>query len=467
MEKALKKSSSTIRDMTQGNPVTLILGFAIPMLLGTLFQQFYSMVDTIIVGKFLGVDALASVGSTGAVNFMVNGFVIGVCAGFAIPVAQRFGARDYKGMRRFVANTIWLTIGFAVVMTVAISALTWNILVWMKTPENIIQGAYNYIFIIFLGIPVTYLYNVTASIIRALGDSKTPVYFLVLSSVVNIVLDYITIRYMGMGVAGPACATVVSQAASGILCVIYMRKKFTILHFEKGEMELDKNTCLHLCNMGIPMGLQYSITAIGSVILQTAVNTLGSVAVASMTAGQKISMFFCCVFDALGGTMATYAGQNVGAGKLDRIESGVKAATIIGCVYAVGAFAVLFFFGGYIPLLFVDADQVQVISQAHLFLIYNSLFYVALVFVNVWRFTIQGMGYSGFAILAGVCEMIARALVGFFGIPLFGYTAVCIASPLAWILADCFLVPAFRHCIKRLRQLFAARETAGREAVES
>ncbi len=448
MEMTGKRNSSPIRDMTEGNPVTLILGFAIPMLLGTLFQQFYSMVDTIIVGKFLGVDALAAVGSTGAINFMVNGFVIGVCAGFAIPVAQRFGARDYKGMRRYVANSMWLTIAFAAVMTVAVGALTRDILVWMKTPENIIQGAYNYIFIIFLGIPVTYLYNVTASIIRALGDSKTPVYFLILSSLVNIVLDFVTIRYLHMGVAGPAYATVVSQAASGILCVIYMKKKFTILHFEKGELELDKHICRNLCSMGIPMGLQYSITAIGSVILQTAVNTLGSVAVASVTAGQKISMFFCCVFDALGGTMATYAGQNVGAGKLDRIESGVKAATIIGSVYSVGAFVVLFFFGGYIPLLFVDADQVQVITQAHQFLILNSLFYIPLVFVNVWRFAIQGLGYSGFAILAGVCEMVARSLVGFIGIPLFGYTAVCMASPLAWILADCFLVPAFKHCIK-------------------
>ena len=276
MEKTQKKDMSPVRDMTSGNPLSLILAFAVPMLMGTLFQQFYSMVDTIIVGKFLGVDALASVGSTGAVNFMVNGFVIGVTAGFAIPVAQQFGAQNYRNMRKYVANTIWLTIGFSVVMTAVIGALTWKILVWMRTPENIIQGAYNYIFIIFLGIPVTYLYNLTASIIRALGDSKTPVYFLILSSLVNIVLDYISINFLGMGVAGPACATVISQGLSGILCVLYMKKKFTILHFQKGEMEFDGRMCLNLCNMGIPMGLQYSITAIGSVILQTAVNTLAA-----------------------------------------------------------------------------------------------------------------------------------------------------------------------------------------------
>lgn len=462
MEDIQQKNRSTVRDMTEGSPVKLILAFAVPMLMGTLFQQFYSMVDTIIVGKFLGVEALAAVGSTGAVNFMVNGFVIGVTAGFAIPVAQRFGARDYVGMRKYVANIIWLTVVFAAVMTVVISMMTHSILVWMRTPENIIQGAYNYIFIIFLGIPVTFLYNSTAGIIRALGDSKTPVYFLMLASLVNIVLDYVTIRYFHMGVAGPAFATVLSQGFSGALCLFYMRRKFTVLHFQKGEARLDKYLCINLCNMGIPMGLQYSITAIGSVILQTAVNTLGAVAVASVTAGQKISIFFCCVFDALGGTMATYAGQNVGAGKLDRIERGVKAATVIGSVYSVAAFGVLFFFGGRIPLLFVDADQVEVIAQAHQFLIFNSLFYIPLVFVNVWRFAIQGLGYSSFAILAGVCEMAARALVGFVGIPLFGYPAVCFASPLAWIFADIFLIPAFYYCIRRLRRLFAGSgEKAG------
>ncbi|MCD8221656.1 MAG: MATE family efflux transporter [Clostridiales bacterium] len=452
-----KPVASTVRDMTQGNPLRQILGFALPMLLGILFQQFYSMVDTVIVGKFLGVEALASVGSTAAINFMINGFVIGVTAGFAIPVAQRFGARDYRGMRQYVANTAWLSIAFATVMTVLVGALTWKILVWMRTPETIIQGAYHYIFIIFLGMPVVYLYNVTASIIRALGDSRTPVYFLVFSSLVNIALDYVTIRWLGLGVSGPAIATVISQAASGVLCLIYMRKKYEILRFEEGETAFRVRLCLNLCNMGIPMGLQYSITAIGSVILQSAVNTLGAVAVASVTAGDKINLFCCCVFDALGGTMATYAGQNVGAGKVDRIIQGVKVATILGIIYGVAAFIVLFTFGGYLPLLFVDAGETEVIRQAHMYLSANSLCYFLLVFVNVWRFTIQGMGYSAFAILAGVCEMIARGLVGFVGVPLLGYPAVCFASPLAWLFADCFLIPAFWHCIGKLQRLFAGR----------
>lgn len=450
--------TASIKAMTEGSPVKLILGFAVPMLLGMLFQQFYSMVDTVIVGKFLGVEALAAVGSTGAINFMINGFVIGICSGFVIPVAQRFGAQDYKDMRKFVANAGWLSIIFAVAMTTVISLLTWNILVWMNTPQNIIQGAYRYIFFIFLGIPATFLYNLLAGIIRSLGDSKTPVYFLVISSVLNVILDIFFIVFTKTGVEGAAYATVISQAVSGIFCLLYMKKKFTILKMERDEIALDRVHVKILCSMGIPMGLQYSITAIGSVVIQTAINGLGSVAVASVTAAQKISMFFCCPFDALGGTMATYAGQNVGAKKLDRIVQGVHAANGIGIIYALAAFGITLLFGGKIPLLFVDASETQVIEQARQYLTCNVLFFIALVFVNVYRFTIQGLGFSFFAVFAGVFEMVARGLAGAVMVPLFGYAAVCFSSPLAWIFADIFLIPAFGHCIKRLQKRFGKEE---------
>ena len=329
----MKKKGSAIVDMTVGSPTALILGFAIPMLLGTLFQQFYSMADTVIVGRFLSVQALAGVGSTAAINFLINGFVIGMSSGFAIPVAQRFGARDYVDMRKFIANTIWLSLIFSVVVTGLVALFTKQLLILTQTPEDILPYAYQYIFIIFLGIPTTYLYNVTASLIRALGDSKTPVYFLILASVVNIVLDFVSIVGFGFSVNGPALATVFSQAVSGICCIFYMRKKFPLLRFAPREMQFDTRKCGILLSMALPMGLQYSITAIGSVILQSAVNMLGTVTVASVTAGQKISMFFCCVYDALGATMATYAGQNVGAGKLQRVQDGVYVATRIGIAY--------------------------------------------------------------------------------------------------------------------------------------
>ena len=307
-----------------------------------------------------------------------------------------------------------------------------------------------YLRVYFVGFPFLFMYNVQASIFNSLGDSKRPLYLLIFSSLLNIALDLLFIVQIGTGTAGAAYATVISQAVSGILCLIYMKKKFEILHMHHEETRISGRHIYILCKMGVPMGLQYSITAIGSVVIQTAINSLGSIAVASVTAGQKIGMFFCCPFDALGGTMATYAGQNAGAGKVDRIRQGVRSATLIGGIYSIAACIVLTVFGGVIPLLFVDASETVVIHQAHLFLTFNSLFYIPLTIVNVWRFTIQGMGYSLLAILAGVCEMIARAMVGFLLVPIFGYIIICFASPLAWLLADAFLIPAFFYCQKHL-----------------
>lgn len=448
------------KDMTEGPPLKLILGFFIPMLFGLLFQQLYNMADTIIVGKFLGVKALAAVGSTGSINFMIIGFCLGVCSGFAIPVAQKFGEKNMKALRRFVANSGWLAAIFAVVMTFAVCIFCRDILVLMQTPEDIIEGAYSYIFVIFLGIPATYLYNLLSCTIRSLGDSTTPLIFLVFSSVVNVLLDLFTILVLDMGVAGAGWATITAQAVSGILCLIYMRRKFTILKMDEEEWKPDRHYMKILCNMGIPMGLQYSITAIGSVILQTSVNSLGSMAVASVTAGSKISMFFCCPFDALGSTMATYGGQNVGARKLDRIDKGLKAGTLIGCIYAVAAFAVLLFMGQWVALMFVDPGETEILRNTQLFLIANSLFFIPLLGVNVVRFMIQGLGYPRLAILAGVCEMAARSFVGFCLVPLFGYLAVCIANPVAWIAADLFLIPAYRYVMKSLGRMFYGKAKA-------
>lgn len=443
------------RDMTSGSPMKLILGFLIPMMFGLLFQQLYNMVDTIIVGKYLGVEALAAVGSTGSVNFMIVGFCIGVCSGFSIPVAQKFGERNDSALRKYVANGGWLSLIFASVMTVAVCLLCKDILILMKTPADIIDGAYSYIFVIFLGIPAIYLYNFLSGIIRAMGDSTTPLIFLLISSVMNIILDLFTIIVLDMGVAGAAWATIISQGVSGVLCFFYMRKKFGILKFQGEEWKPDKHAALVLCSMGIPMGLQYSITAIGSVILQTAVNSLGSVAVASVTAGSKISMFFCCPFDAMGSTMATFGGQNIGAKKLDRIDQGIKSCIILGAIYAVVASVVLYFFSDIVALLFVNAHETEILENTRRFLMANVLFYFPLALVNIVRFMIQGLGYSRLAIMAGVSEMVARSIMGFCLVPLFGYAAVCYANPFAWIAADLFLIPAYIHVMKELRRKFA------------
>lgn len=454
-------AKDSTKDMTVGSPMKLILGFSIPLLFGFLFQQFYSVVDTIIVGRFLGMNALAGVGATGSINFMIVGFCMGVCSGFAIPVAHKFGARDYSGMRRFVANCAWLSLIFSTVMTIVVVTLCRNILTWMKTPEDIFEDAYIYILIIFMGIPATYLYNILSGIIRSMGDSKTPLYFLTLSSFLNIGLDLFCIINLKMGVAGAAVATVVSQLLSGILCLIYMYKKFEILHITREEWKMNLSHMKILCGMGVPMGLQYSITAIGSVILQTAVNGLGSLAVASVTAGNKVGMFFCCPYEAMGSTMATYGGQNVGAKKLERLGEGLKSCIILGAAYSVIAFGVLYFWGENLSALFVDTPDPEMLSNAGKFLIISSASYILLALVNIIRFMIQGMGFSGFAILAGVFEMVARTLAGVFLVPKFGFTGACFASPLAWIFADIFLIPAYIHVCKKLKRMLEPERLQG------
>lgn len=431
------------KDMTNGSPMKLILGFAVPLLFGLLFQQFYSMVDTIIVGHYLGVDALAAVGATGSVNFLIIGFCMGVCNGFAIPIAQEFGAGHENNLHKYVANSVWLSVLFSVIMTIAVVLLCRPILQLMRTPDNIIDGSYAYIVIIFAGIPVVYLYNMTAAIIRSLGDSRTPVFFLVMAAVLNIFLDLLFIIIIPLGVAGAAVATVISQAIAGLCCLIFMCKKFPVLKLTKEEWRWNGDCVSKLCGMGIPMGLQYSITAIGSVILQSAVNRIGSDAVAAVTAGSKLSMLLMCPFDAMGSTMATYGGQNIGAGKLERVDQGLKSCTLLGLLYSVLAVGIVYAVGDKLLLLFLDAGETAILGNAHTFISTNVLFYFPLALVNIVRFLIQGMGFSKLAVFAGAFEMLARGLAGFVLVPFFGFPAVCYANPLAWIFADIFLIPAF------------------------
>lgn len=446
------------KDMTQGSPMKLILGFSIPILFGNLFQQFYSLVDTVIVGRTLGVNSLAAVGSTGSITFLTIGFCMGACSGFAIPLAHRFGAKDFVGLRKYAANCVWLCVFFSILMTVLTVLLCHDILVWMKTPSDILEEAYQYLIIIFWGIPSVFLYNMVANMIRSLGDSKTPVFFLVLSSFINIGLDLFFIINLHMGVSGAALATVVSQVVSGVACLAYMIKKFEILHIRKGEWNLDGQVVSNLCNMGIPMGLQYSITAIGGVILQTATNSLGSMAVAAVTAGSRIANFMGCAYEAMGNTMATYGGQNVGARKLDRIGKGLSSCLKLGIGYAGFALVFILLFGKKLALLFLDADQISIIDDVQMFLLFNIAAYSLLAVVNIVRFLIQGMGFSKFAVLAGVLEMVARTLVAFALVPMFGFTGVCLGNPVAWVFADAFLIPAYFHVMKVLKKNLQCEE---------
>ena len=438
------------RDMTVGTPWKIILNFTIPIVIGNIFQQFYSMVDTLIVGKFLGVNPLAGVGSTTSLNFMVLGFCMGVCNGFAIPVAQMFGAKEEHRLRRYVTNGAWLCIVFSIVMTLVVVAVCRPVLVLMQTPEEIFEYAYVYIVIVFWGIPCTFLYNILAAIIRSLGDSKTPVIFLAISSGINIVLDLVFVLVFDMGVEGPAIATVLAQGVSGIICLWYMYRKFPVLHASREEWRPEFSYMGKLCYIGIPMGLQYSVTAIGTLALQAAVNGLGAAVVAGVTAGQKINAFIQCPLEALGQTMAPYAGQNMGAEKYDRIGKGLKSAVGMGFAVSVLCFVLAIFFGKQLTMLFVDASETTIISYSYQFLLYCTGGYCLLTLVNTVRFTIQGMGFSVFAILSGIMEMIARILAATVVVQMIGFAGTCLAHPMAWLFADVFLIPAFFWCRKKV-----------------
>lgn len=445
------------RSLTEGKPLGLLVQFTAPILLSMLFQQFYNLVDTMIVGRILGENALAAVSSTSSINFMIIGFSMGVCNGFAIPMAQAFGAKEEEDLKRFIGSCVWLCVAFSLVLAVSTGLLCVNILQLMSTPHEILKDASSYIGILFWGIPVTYLYNMTSAMLRAVGDSRTPVVFLGMAAVLNIALDILLITWGNMGVAGAAVATVIAQGVSGFLCLIYIGKKFPILQPRENQWNLRRRYALRLCSIGLPMGLQYSVTAIGSVILQSAVNTLGTTFVAAVGAANKLSLIVCCPFDALGSAIATYAGQNIGAGKPDRVRQGVNSCMLLGSIYAVIAFGMFVLAGSWFAMLFADPSNTVLIGYIRHMLVIVSMFYIPLTAVNVYRFCIQGMGYSFIAILAGVMEMFGRASVAAL-VGVWGFNAACFAGPAAWLLADSFLIPAYRHFLKKEKKRYVSGE---------
>lgn len=439
-----------VRDMTTGNSAKQILKFSLPLLIGTVFQQFYNMVDSIIVGKFLGTQPFAAVGMTGSITFFVLGLVFGACSGFAIPVAQDFGAHDEAGVRRCVANIIHIGVIFGLVMTLATTLLTRQILVWMDTPVELMQDAYDYLFWIFLGIGSLMLYNLLAGILRSLGDSTTPLIFLILSSLLNIGLDVLLVWTLNVGVKGAAIATVIAQLISGLGCLVFMIRKFPMLRLTRKDLRPDLPTIRRLSGIGFPMGLQFSITAIGSIILQKSVNALGTTIIASVSAAAKVQNLVVSPMDAFGVSMATFAGQNYGAGKIDRVRRGVRQVFWMLTAYSLLALGIVYFSGSTIALLFVDASETEILACTQHFLIMNGLFYIPLGVIYVLRNTLQGVGFSKIAMLSGLFELVARSVMGLFVVPKFGFNAVCLAHPTAWIMADLILIVLYSILMKRL-----------------
>lgn len=442
------------KDMTNGSIMKNIIKFCLPLMVGNLFQQFYNMADIIIVGQFVGKTALSAVGSVGSLNFLVIGSVIGLCTGFTVPVAQRFGAQDYVALKKYIANIIYTTGVLAVVITVVAVGFTNPLLKLLNTPADIYADAYNYIVVIFAGIGATILYNILASIVRALGDSKTPLYFLVFSSILNIVLDILLITQFDMGVRGAAIATVFSQLVSGVLCLLYVRKKFPVLHVTKETRALNFKYIGNLIKNGIPLALQFSITAVGSVMLQSCVNGLGADAIAAVTIGGKTQLMITLPSETIGATMTVFCGQNLGAGKIDRIKKGVGRGVVLAGCYTIIGFLVARFLGPYISLLFISGGEASIIGLAQQYIDMGSYFYFILSVLFLFRNSIQGLGYSSVAMFAGVFELVARAIMGFGFVNTLGYDAACIANPVAWIAADIFLIPAYLVIVKKIEEKY-------------
>lgn len=423
------------KDMTTGNPVKLILYFSIPLLIGNIFQQFYSMVDTIIVGRFLGVNALAAVGSTGSLSSLVIWFIQGLTAGFSILVSQKFGANDEEGVKKATSNAIILSTIMSIIITIVSLILVDPLLNLMNTPHDIINDASSYVTVIFAGTFTTFLYNMISSILRALGDSKTPLYFLIVSSVLNIVLDIVFIVNISMGVAGAAYATVISQGVAGLLCLIYTAKKFPILKLKKEHFKLDREYATQELKIGIPMAIQSSIISIGTIIIQTAVNSFGSTVVAANTAAAKVEQLVMQPPISFGITMATYCAQNLGAGNIDRIKEGVKKCVVINIILGLVAGFVLIFHGSSFTNLFISDSNPEVIAYAKQYLSTVGLFFIPLSLIFIYRNALQGMGYTLVPMLSGIYELLARSIAAFTLPGVLGYLGICFAGPIAWLAA--------------------------------
>ena len=455
------------RDMTKGSPPRIILGFTLPLFLGNVFQQFYNMADTIIVGQFVGTGALAAVGSTGTIMFLITGFATGLGTGFTILTAQRFGAGDMKGMRRSVFTAAVLTVIVSVLVTAVSVIFMHPLLDLMQTPADIYDDAYAYIIVIMWGLAAQMLYNLLSALLRAIGNSKMPLYFLILAAVLNVILDLVFIINFKMGTAGAAYATVISQGISGLLCLLYIVKAVPIFRLSRRDMVMDGKMMAEQLKVGLPMALQFSITAIGSIMVQTSLNMLGSTLVAAYTAAGKIEQILTQAYVALGTAMANYSAQNVGAGDIPRIRQGFRAATIWGGVYSVVAGVLVMTVGKYLTYLFVSEDAAMLLDSVDLYLKCIGFFFIPLNIVNAYRNGLQGLGYGLLPMTAGVAELAGRGVIAVISARYSSYFGICMAGPAAWVLAGGLLIVLYFYIVKKdLPRTLAKRKEHGLQFLE-
>lgn len=457
-----QKQKKTL-DLTSGPVLPLMLRFCLPILLGNILQQFYNMVDAAVVGHYVGTNALAAVGATGALTFLIIGFVDGMCAGFCIPAAQSFGAGDASMLRRCVMNIIWLGIFFSAVLTAVTSLCLGAMLDMMDFPEDIYGDAFTYLRVIFLGIPATVAYNTQAGLMRAMGNTRTPLLVLICAALVNIVLDLTFVCGLNLGVMGAAMATIISQILSAAVCFVYIYHNYPGLRAHGADRRFNRSIARRLVLSGLPMALQYSITAIGSVLIQTAVNGLGSTVVAAVTAANKVQSFVHLPFSTLGVTVSTWCGQNNGAMDYGRVKAGFWTGMRIAMVYSVFMGVVMFFGGEFISLIFLDSDEprlAEILIYVREFLRKNCILYIPLGVLTVCRFSLQGLEHGVAAMFAGLFEMVARGLVALTFAQWHGFSAICWANPAAWIAACILLVPACVAVFPKVRETIEARRSA-------
>ena len=441
------------KKMTEGNPLKLILFFAFPLLIGNIFQLLYGVVDTIIVGRTIGVNALAAVGSTASITFLVIGFAVGSSSGLSIITSQRFGAGDEEGVKRSVATSSIIALMITVILTAITVPFIRQLLELMRTPPEIIEDAYSYIVVIMAGIFALMLFNLLSNMIRALGDSRTPLIFLAIACVINIALSFFFILVLGMGVAGCGYATVIAQLASALMCLLHIHRKLPILHVKKHHFRISKEDLLQHIRMGIPMGLQMSIIAIGALILQFVLNSLGPTAVASFTSSQRIDQIGTMPLHSFGLATGTFVAQNFGAGKLDRIRMRVRQIAVVAVVFSLLSGTMLFFFGRNVGALFVGHEAVEVLDKVQQYLRINGLFYWVLALLFVFRFSIQGLGNSTMPLITGAIELICRSFAGLVLAASFGFIGAVWSGPLAYVGAGIPLTVTFVYMIRKLNRL--------------
>lgn len=440
------------KNMTEGNPLKIILLFSIPVLLGNLFQQFYNTVDTIIVGRYLGEEALAAVGSTGCLVFLVLGFAGGIAQGFGVMISHCYGAKDYQSLKHYVAVSLILTVIVSVILTSLTVVSSKQLLTWMNTPDNIFNQANDYISIIYGGIILTMSYNVAAGILRGIGDSKTPLYFLILSSFLNIVLDIVLIVVIPLGTAGAAYATVISQGISAVLCYLYMFRRFDILRLTREDIYLDRLSVYKLLSIGIPMALNYSITAIGTVIYQGAMNVFGSSVIAAFTAGAKVFNITIQTMPAIGASMATFCGQNLGAGNYERIFKGMRHAFFLCIATSILATSLCFLSGDFVISWFINDPTPEIFEYAKQYLHIISLYFLPLSWIFVYRSALQSLNEGFIPMLSGGVELICRVAVVALFADSFGFKGICYADPVAWSITGLLLLVTYIYWKKKTQK---------------